>query len=40
MMRSLARFADEEIPTADATADAIRAYFANWADELDQPPRM
>ncbi len=40
MMRSLARFVDDEIPTADATADAIRAYFANWADELDQPPRM
>jgi hypothetical protein len=38
MMRSLARFTDDEIPTADATADAIRAYFADWADELDEPP--
>jgi hypothetical protein len=36
MMRTLDRFADEEIPTDDASAAELRKFFAAWADELDQ----
>jgi hypothetical protein len=35
MMRTLDRFTDNEIPTAAEDVDALRAFFREWADELD-----
>jgi len=35
MMRSLRRFADEELPIEADEVAALRAYFADWATELD-----
>ena len=34
MMRTLARFSDEEIPAPPDLVPAIRAYFAEWAERL------
>ena len=36
MMRTLDRFTDEEIPANDASALELRAFFAAWADEMEQ----
>ena len=36
MMRTLDRFADAEIPTDEVSAEELRAFFAAWADDLDQ----
>lgn len=38
MMRTLDRFADEVIPTGDTSSVELRAFFAAWADDLDQRP--
>lgn len=35
MMRSLARFSDEDLPAAQAHIEGLRNFFATWADELD-----
>ena len=37
MMRTLDRFADEEIPVDGISATELREFFATWADELDRP---
>jgi predicted nucleotidyltransferase component of viral defense system len=37
MMRTLDRFADDEIATDDVPVAELRAFFAVWADDLDQP---
>lgn len=36
MMRSLARFTDDELPIGADDVDELRAYFAEWADELSE----
>lgn len=36
MLRSLARFSDDELPVEPADVDAVRSYFRDWADELDR----
>ena len=36
MMRTIARFADDEIPLEDAVVLDARAFFDVWADELNQ----
>lgn len=35
MMRSLGRFADDEIPVAADEVKVLRDYFHEWADELE-----
>jgi hypothetical protein len=37
LMRTLDRFADDEIATDDVPDAELRAFFAAWADDLDQP---
>lgn len=36
MMRTLDRFTDDELPIATPDVDALRAFFGDWADELEQ----
>jgi hypothetical protein len=38
MMRTLARFTDEELPVASSEVHAVRAFFRDWADELVRAP--
>lgn len=38
MMRSISRFDDDDLPIGDAAASAVRAYFNEWAAELDGRP--
>ena len=34
MMRTIDRFADDELPITPEQVDAMRAFFRDWADEL------
>jgi hypothetical protein len=36
MMRTLDRFTDEELRAPPSAADALRAFFRDWAVELEQ----
>jgi predicted nucleotidyltransferase component of viral defense system len=36
MMRTLDRFTDEELPVASSNVDAVRAFFRDWAVELEE----
>ena len=36
MMRTLDRFTDDELPVASSNVDAMRAFFGDWADELEE----
>ena len=35
MLRSLARFSDQDLPAPETRIPAIRGFFANWAEELE-----
>jgi len=35
MLRSLARFSDQDLPAPETRIPAIRGFFANWAKELE-----
>lgn len=35
MLRSLARFSDQDLPAPETLIPAIRGFFANWAEELE-----
>jgi predicted nucleotidyltransferase component of viral defense system len=36
MMRTLDRFTDEELPVGSSNVDAVRAFFRDWAIELEE----
>ncbi len=37
MLRTIDRFTDDELPSTGSTTETVRAFFRQWADDLDRP---